>query len=78
MSDTPDDIGQKLTRLGHAILDDLLAPGNATLLEHKIAALKAIGTLHLGMAKLDGRMDDDGGAMTNFAALRDRATAGGK
>ena len=75
MSERPLEIGQKLTRLADAILDDLLVQGSDALLEDKIAALKAITTLHLGLTKLGDKVDDEDGT---FARLRDRATAGGK
>lgn len=76
------DLGGKLTALAEGILDELLEAPDAPL-DQRIDALKAIGTLHLGLRKLDGKKggdeaDDTGPSM---AAMRERirqASEGGK
>lgn len=68
--------GTKLNQLAENILDELLKAGNKVSLDQRIDALKAVGTLHLGLAKLAGKMpkgDDD--LPTDFSEIRKRVHA---
>lgn len=67
-------LGDKLTQLANGVLDELLRdPGS---LEQRMDAIKVIGTLHLGLKKISGKMaeeDDPNGA--SLRAIRERVKA---
>lgn len=66
------DLGPKLSQLAEGILDELLEPASDVALDQKIDALKAIGTLHLGLARLAGKKKDDDGEEEGFSMLEFR------
>lgn len=72
------DIGTKLTRLAEMIVDGAMVEG--VTLDQRIAAVKAVGGLHLGMLKAAGKLSDDDEASpaTNFRELRNGLALVGK
>ncbi len=78
------DLGEKLTRLAEGVLDELLSTdGNPTTpsLDQRIDAIKVIGTLHLGLRRLNGKVPDESGEDGGLPAMRARmkaATEAGK
>ncbi len=78
------DLGEKLTRLAEGVLDELLSTdGNPTTpsLDQRIDAIKVIGTLHLGLRRLNGKVPDDSDDAGGLPAMRARmkaATENGK
>ncbi len=81
MSDT-DGLGNKLIRLAEGVLDDLLVEqGEKPAVDQRIDAIKAIGTLHLGLLRQSGKNkgdDDDDGSVPSMSALRNRIKGSGE
>lgn len=74
-----DEIGNKLNQLAERILDEILESGNGTTLDQQIDVLKAVGTLHLGMKKINAKLspDDDEGAASVPAMRAKLKSVGG-
>lgn len=75
------DLGPKLTQFAENMLDDLLADGNEDVsFSQKIDALKALSALHLGIAKINGRLPDDdvpAGGGVSMSMWKARAASAG-
>ncbi len=72
------DLGEKLTRLAEGVLDELLSTdGNPTTpsLDQRIDAIKVIGTLHLGLRRLNGKVPDEPDDAGGLPAMRERMKA---
>lgn len=71
------DLEKKIVELADGILDELLMPGCEFTLDQRVDALKAIGTLHLGLAKQKGRgkVDEDETFGANVKDMRARVAA---
>lgn len=71
------DLGPKLGRLAEQILDELLTPGSDIKLDQRIDALKAIGTLHLGLKKISAKLepDEEHDSVVSMTAMRKRLRA---
>ena len=79
MNDTASDLGSKLNELAEDILDEMLTPGNEVNLEQRIDALKAIGTLHLGLLRISGKLkpppDEPGEPIPSMDEMRAKIKA---
>lgn len=77
--DADSELGTKLGKLAEGILDNLLEDGSEAPMEQRIDALKAIGTLHLGLLRISGKLkpppDEPGEPIPSMDEMRAKIKA---
>jgi len=67
------DLGDKLTQLAEVVLDEMLdTDGEPTSLEQRIDAIKAIGSLYLGLRRVNGKVPEEADEPSGLPAMRKR------